>query len=177
MPSMILECPHCGAEKIGFTIVHDQAGSVSPNAHLKRFRSTLVCTNCEEAVVVTFDRPHGMAGPATPGQCATDPTRAGFLLRDSYPRGEPGRLPAHITDELKRYFSQAAEALKRSSYDASGAMSRKVLDVSTAKARRGSQEIRQHSKAYRRPGGEARDHPGSPGVGPSDPAGWQRCRA
>lgn len=129
--SIILECPHCGAEKIGFAIVHDVPCQKKMGAQqTKMFRSLLICSNCEEAVVASFRKP-STSNFGAPAACPSDPTNFGYVLLDTYPKAVPPRTPAHATEALKNYFGQASEAARRGNYDASGAMSRKVVDVST----------------------------------------------
>ena|ERR1039457_516312 len=133
MGSLILECPHCGAEKIGFTITCETIASSPPPMHV-RYQSMLICTACEGAVVGVFDRSGGVIYPqnsSTPGNCPADPRKFQWQLTATYPKPEPSKCPMYTPPELKRLFLQASNALKRGDPDASGAMSRKVVDVST----------------------------------------------
>ena len=116
---------------MGFSLVNDfTATKGAPHGGI-RFRSVLVCTNCEELVIAVFDRPAGMSGPPSPTNCAIDPRQVGFQFVGSYPVSAPTKMPAHVGDDLKRFFSQAVDGVRRQNWDASGAMSRKVVDVST----------------------------------------------
>lgn len=129
MAAMILECPHCGAEKIGF---HMAAVHEGPRDHhiAPRFRTVLICPHCQEIVIAVFLRkPNNPAG--SPMEVGGDPRAFGFALLDTYPKPTPSRCPEHTPDSLKRLFLQAADANKRGAPDASGAMSRKVIDNST----------------------------------------------
>jgi hypothetical protein len=134
MASLILECPHCGAEKIGFHIIHDTAATVHPPDINRRYRSVLVCSNCEEEVIAIFD--HATTSPflpngGAPQQCHIDPRQQNWALVRMYPMPQASKCPDHTPDNLKRIFLQASDSLKRNAPDASGAMSRKVVDVST----------------------------------------------
>ena len=135
MPSMILECPHCGAEKIGFQLISDLLSTQRSSANLRRVRTLLMCTNCEEAVVVVFDAqpgtPAGINQGIMPMNSNIDPTRSGWAIVNSYPKPQPSKCPPYTPDDLRRIFLQASNAFKRGDPDASGAMSRKVVDVST----------------------------------------------
>lgn len=144
MPSVILECPHCGADKIGFAITHEAPVILKPKElgnSGRRFRTMMVCSHCEGAVIGLFDQRANTGH--TPLHCQVDPRSAGWVLAEYFPKPAPSRIPGYATDELKRYFAQAADAAKRGSWDASGAMSRKVIDVST------QQLLGADSKSYR----------------------------
>ena len=132
MASIILECPHCGAEKIGFRLVFDQPAAlpIPGSPHAQRWRTLMVCSNCDEGVVAIFDKRPGI-NVAAPTGLNVDPQKLGMVLVDTYPKSAPSKIPTHLTDELKNYYNQAAESLRRGNWDASGAMSRKVVDVST----------------------------------------------
>ena len=134
MPSIILQCPHCGAEKVGFSIVAEHIGVVPPQDLMhgsKRHRALMICSKCEGGLVGVFDRNAASGAPQTLQGCGTDPTILGYRLTETYPLPAPTKIPDHVTPPLDRFYQQAADALKRSDWDASGAMSRKVIDVST----------------------------------------------
>lgn len=136
MASIILECPHCGAEKIGFHVAFDSAATLPHGQSLtyKKYRSLLLCWGCEEGVVAVFDATAGRDQNfpnAAPQQAPKDPRQVGWHLVKTYPVPQPSKCPTHTPDRLKGLFLQAANALKRGDPDASGAMSRKVVDVST----------------------------------------------
>ena len=128
MPSVILECPHCGADKIGFDIAMEFRASAGP-PNTARFREFMVCSNCEEVIIGIFDSTSLRYN--SPKACPTDPTKLGWHIVNTYPKPQPSKSPTHTPDDLKRIFLQAADAFKRNLPDASGAMSRKVMDVST----------------------------------------------
>lgn len=130
MASLILECPHCGAEKIGFSVVFDAERTRDRRDGIKRYNSLLVCASCEGAIVGIFAKVQP-SNYAVPAGCPSDPHHHGYHLEESHPKPTPSRIPAHATDALKNYFGQAADAARRGNWDASGAMSRKVVDVST----------------------------------------------
>jgi hypothetical protein len=131
MTSTLLECPHCGAEKVGFSIVYERPMTRAKNTSIEQFQTFMVCSNCEGGIIGHFERPV-MQPAQTPAQCQIDPRALGFKLSATFPKPEPLKLPTHIpADELKSYFNQAWDSLRRGNWDASGAMSRKVVDVST----------------------------------------------
>jgi len=73
----------------------------------------------------------GSPSKNSPMQCQSDPENFNWVRLRTYPEALPTKIPSHTTDQLKRYYEQAANALKRKDWHASGAMSRKVVDVST----------------------------------------------
>ena len=135
MPSIILPCPHCGAESVGFYIASDRMRPSTVNSYHVPHRvwdDLAICTKCEHAVIVVYALSESdVARQSSPAQCPSDPENWGFKLIDVLPRPRPSRAPEHLPDPLPNIFVQAANALKRGDWDASGAMSRKTLDVST----------------------------------------------
>lgn len=130
MPSIILECPYCGAEKIGFSIVFEHISTLAPTNYIRR-RALMICSTCEGGVIGVFDKAHGASGPQSLGQCTVDPTKQGYRLTETHPVPTPSKIPEYLPDPLGRFYKQAADASKRGDWDASGSMSRKVIDVST----------------------------------------------
>lgn len=128
MASIILECPHCGAEKIGFELVSQIADPRNSQVGSVVFRVPMQCAGCHELVIGVFRSTGASRGPNDVG---SDPRDRGWALLGTYPTPMPSRCPEHTPDALKRVFSQAANAHKRGDPDASGAMSRKVVDNST----------------------------------------------
>src|SRR5262245_58573237 len=117
MPSIILECPHCGAEKIGFNLAAEAPARRRPPGGVQRFRVLLICSNCEEGMVALFDSRSTVQG--SPCHYEVNPTEMGWSLTDTYPKPQPSTCPDHTPDGLKRIFLQAANALKRGDHDAS----------------------------------------------------------
>ena len=141
MPSMILECPHCGAEKIGFTLAAEVLGVEKTSLGYSRYRVLLICSNCEDAVVAVIDYGRHAVGHSPMG-CGSNPVQNGWKLRRVYPTPKPSSCPRLTPDDLKRLYVQADNAFKRGDADASGTMSRKVVDVST------QQLLKEKSKDY-----------------------------
>jgi predicted RNA-binding Zn-ribbon protein involved in translation (DUF1610 family) len=145
LASTILECPHCGAEKIGFHLTNEVEATIKPTGLYRKYRVTMVCPNCEEMVIGVFEATaiNAATSQRTPVSSAVDPLKLGWTLANSYPKPQPSKCPSDTPEDLKRIFLQAANALKRQDPDASGAMSRKVLDVST------QQLLGEESKNYK----------------------------
>jgi hypothetical protein len=133
MSSLILECPYCGAQKVGFNLVAEVPATIKPSGVYRKYRVLMTCSNCDEALVGIFEARATTNNTVqyTPVSCGMDPLQMDWFLVASYPRPEPSRCPDHTPEYLKKIFLQAANGLKRGDPDASGAMSRKVVDVST----------------------------------------------
>jgi len=130
MPSIIADCPHCGAQKVGFAFVGEKPISPRSIGGQPRYLELLQCGNCEGGMVALYQR-SPVAQHATPQSCSSDPKQFGYTVEDMYPKADRPRIPSHVPDDLGSFFFQAADNLKRRNWDASGAMSRKVVDVSS----------------------------------------------
>jgi hypothetical protein len=135
MPSIVAECPYCGAEKVGFYIIgqYERQGVVVVHHDRLRFWDELaVCTKCERGVIAVYAHTDTLPPKhSSPQMCPSDPENWGYKLVEVLPRPRPSRAPDHLPDPLPNIFLQAANALKRGDWDASGAMSRKTVDVAT----------------------------------------------
>ena len=129
MPAITHECPHCGAEKMGFEL-STQYSDPRHEKGVRQYRVVMVCAGCRELIIGRFIN-NGGSHHNSPGEVQGDPRDFGWGLLETYPAPAPSRCPEHTPDALKRVFLQAANALKRGDPDASGAMSRKVVDNST----------------------------------------------
>lgn len=141
MPSIILDCPHCTANSMGFAIVYE---TPIPNKSYQ-FMTLGVCGKCSGGVVVEYvatTRQDGSPSKNSPMQCQSDPENFNWVKIRTYPAAPPTKIPSHASDQLQRYYEQATNALRRGDWDASGAMSRKVVDVST------QQLLGEESKKY-----------------------------
>ncbi|HLZ75800.1 DUF4145 domain-containing protein [Phenylobacterium sp.] len=146
MASLILECPHCGAEQIGFAIVYECGAR--PVRLDYSFMEMMICSGCEQAVVGIFDGSVGSAKNNSPNKCQGDPRTHGWKLYTTYPVPTRRDVPQFIPDPLAAFFRQAAESCRRGHYDASGAMSRKVVDVATKKLLGG--DLAKNETVYKR---------------------------
>ena len=63
MPSIILPCPHCLAEKVGFNIASEYRASAPRESPMDiggfRIRAVMICSNCEEIVIGLFEKRAG----------------------------------------------------------------------------------------------------------------------
>jgi hypothetical protein len=137
MPSIIVECPHCGADRVGFDLAaQQQRPTLITLRGGERFRMWDVlatCSKCEEAIIAVFSQNEyaDARSPKSPTECKSDPENWGFSLVYVLPPPQPSRVPEHLPELLPNIFLQASNALKRGDWDASGAMSRKTIDVAT----------------------------------------------
>jgi len=131
MPAVILNCPHCAAEAVGFSLVYQTSLPSMPGAY---YLTLGICGKCEGGAIIDYTMTASSRGGVStnsPMDCTSDPENFNWTKVRTYPAATATRVPSHANDQLQRYFSQAANALKRGDWDASGAMSRKVVDVST----------------------------------------------
>lgn len=126
VPSIVRECPHCGGEKMGFTLRVEYHAQHPRDVYLVMG----ICGNCAKGIIIEYEN-RGNARHAHPVGCPTDPENSGWTVVGEYPESTPSTAPEFAQPPLDRLFVQAANAAKRGDWDASGAMSRKVVDVST----------------------------------------------
>jgi hypothetical protein len=139
MPSIMLDCPHCTAQSIGFALVYQMPVASRGGG----FYLTLgICSKCEGGTIVDYMMTGQGVGKNSPMECPSDPENYNWIKFRVYPAPQTTKIPSHASDQLKRYYEQASNALKRKDWDASGAMSRKVVDVST------QQLLGEESKKY-----------------------------
>jgi hypothetical protein len=133
MASMVLPCPHCFAQRIGFLIAweHRRQPKQSQAIGTKTIACMMICSGCQGGIIGVFEKRHGVPGPDTINQCQSDPRDQGWIMADCYRSPSPPRVPSHVPFPLSSYFAQPVDSLKRGNNDASGMMSRKVVDVST----------------------------------------------
>ena len=124
MASIVIECPHCGAERVGFYIAAQQERPSKVESYHVAHRvwdDLAICTNCEHAVILVFVLNEAdVARQASPAQCPSDPEKWGFTLVDVLPPPPPSRTPDDLPDPLPSIFAQSENALKRGLWDASG---------------------------------------------------------
>jgi hypothetical protein len=129
MSSTILNCPHCPAENVGFSIVHEVPLGRYKSSNFAIFLCTGLCTVCRGGVLLKFLDAKSTGKSVVNSQI--DPVAEGFKLIESYPSRPSSSIPEYLPNGLQRFYSQARDCLRRDAYDASGAMARKTLDVST----------------------------------------------
>lgn len=129
MATSLLPCPHCNAERVGFTYIWERQME-EPYFGNTAFQCGLLCTACGEIVVAHMWRSSAATSPINNGG-ADDPLKAKFRLIRTYPSGRQLKSPNYVPQAIAGYYVQAADNAARRHYDASGSMSRKVVDVTT----------------------------------------------
>lgn len=125
MPVIVQECPHCGAEKIGFTI-EGRAIHPTKRDHMAVMAS---CNGCGEAIVVTIRFSTLTDARAFDEKVGDLRRMLGITVVSSYPKRLPVEAPAHVPENVGTLFRQAASNRRARSYDAASAMYRRALEV------------------------------------------------
>jgi hypothetical protein len=122
-----LDCPHpgCLTEKAGFH------GNQFYQIHVKvsEYILLLRCRVCGNGVIGKFrgDNFSNWASGTTP-QTAPTPE-----LIETWPKRNPIEAPAHVPDNVRRFYLQGTDNISRKNFDAAGTMFRKALDSSLRK--------------------------------------------
>lgn len=119
MPSLKLDCPHCGTVGAGFT--GDQYRQVKPGNF--SFIMLMQCGVCGEGIVAKFFGTHFSGWVAGHGESDTK-------LISSWPSAASHSAPEFVPQHIQQYFLQALDNASRSNWDAAGIMFRKTLDAS-----------------------------------------------
>jgi len=127
-----IDCPHCGANQSAFAYLAEIAHQVKPHESPKAFSLAFSCPTCFDLVGVHVISNLAVSSFAT-GRNGSLKGHMGqhFRLKSLYPRAPETVIPDHISDNVSRCFSQAADNAKRRQMDAAGAMYRKCLDLAT----------------------------------------------
>ena len=134
---MVLNCPHCQAERVGFAYggEHSQGGS----PHRPPTWNTLFeCRKCRKGVVVELQSQKSFN--AVPSACHGDPRDDGFRLLEVHPKPQPLDIPRYLPEEIKRDYKEAGDCMRQGSFTAAGTMFRKVLERTTTELAVASEE-------------------------------------
>ncbi len=125
MPEMVLDCPHCSSERIGF----DFGGQHRDPVTTSIWNTFWICRKCREGIVVQLLRRNSVHDQ--PGKCNGDPTDEGFQLRDIHPKLQEPDIPEHIPEDIAKDFREAMDNMLRQNWTSTGMMLRKVLQRAT----------------------------------------------
>ena len=125
---MVLDCPHCKAESVGFAFGGEHPQDGSPLGH-PIWNTLFECRKCHAGVVVELQNKSPV--PAAPSACHGDPSDERFTVLAVYPKPQPLDVPEHLPKEIAGDYSQAADSLRRLNFTAAGMMFRKVLQRAT----------------------------------------------
>ena len=123
MAVMVLDCPHCASQRMGFAFVGEfiRIEDVCWNTFW-------VCRKCQNGVVVE------LGGPAfdriPPSAYKGDPRDGGFAILAIYPKPQESDAPKHVPEIVARDFKEAADSLRLRNWTSAGMMFRKVLQRS-----------------------------------------------
>ena len=126
MAEMVLDCPHCGSERVGF----DFGGERQRSLTLNRWSCLLVCRKCDKGIVVEL---YCHRSNNSPSKYGGELRAAGFSLDAIYPASRKITAPGHTPDEIARDYKEAMDNLRRENFTSAGMMFRKVLERSTMK--------------------------------------------
>lgn len=90
MAHILLNCPHCRGDHVGFTSVAEYKFQ----RYQHRWLVFFVCNNCERGVLIEYEK----AGAPSPASSKTDPTTAGAHQSASYPE----RIAIAVPDAAPR---------------------------------------------------------------------------
>ena len=133
MTHMVLDCPHCESEKVGFDFIGESRADVdgffgvSPP---EKWNTFLQCRHCNKGVVVELYATSGRL-TETPANCPGDPQSFGFFAVAMYPEPQESTAPEHVSAAIASDFVEAVDNLKRGNYTSAGMMFRRVLQRST----------------------------------------------
>jgi len=119
MANILLDCPHCGGEKVGFTSFAEYVGPGQPG-----YSVFLRCNHCGFPVSAIYVG----RGTQSPHNYGGDPTAIGHSLFKVFPAPAPSVAPDHVPANVSRFYVQGLDSLRRGNFDAAGAMFRKALE-------------------------------------------------
>lgn len=133
MPELVIDCPHCGSEKVGFTfggahpdVTVDYAGVV-PVAQI--WTALFCCRRCGEGVVAKLDSgTPPMRDLRDLEACDADVRQAGFRIRSVHPQAVELRAPEHVPESVARDYREALDSLRRRNLTSAALMFRKTVE-------------------------------------------------
>ncbi|TGG96245.1 MAG: DUF4145 domain-containing protein [Aphanocapsa feldmannii 277cV] len=146
MPELVLHCPHCDTEKVGFTfgglhfnIVESPTNPPKPKRglpareqYIQTWNTLFVCRHCNEGVVVQFRSENSYPmGDRELLDLNGDPRKNGFQLLKVHPTAQCTSVPEYVPDDLAGGFLEAIDNLRRSNFNSAGMMFRKILEQAT----------------------------------------------
>ena len=123
MAHMILNCPHCGSNRITFDIVG--SSRAYPPQYSSFWNLLLQCRHCLKAIVAELC---GIGG-TDPAKCEGDPRSHGFVIKDI--PSVSALVPEQVDEEIAADFEEAVAYLKAGRFTSAGIMFRRVLEQAT----------------------------------------------
>ena len=129
MAHMVLDCPHCGSNKITFDVIGD-----SPIKNMLRdfvicWNVFLKCRHCQKGVVAILASRDRQLIP--PSSFSGNPLNDENFLFRIYPEQQKPTTPEYLSEAIRKDFEEAVDNLKGGRYTSAGMMFRRVLQRST----------------------------------------------
>ena len=128
MAELVLDCPHCNTERIGFECGGDYLIRRRQADLIGTWNTLFVCRKCREGVVVKV---RGKAGSKSPNTYAGELRTQGFDVLGVHPKRQLPPVPEHLRDVIAQDYKEAADSLHRQNFTSAGMMFRKVLQRAT----------------------------------------------
>ncbi|MGJ7490224.1 DUF4145 domain-containing protein [Variovorax sp. ZT4R33] len=125
MPTLVLNCPHCLANNMGFTYRGQYQYSPSPNERMV----LASCNACHKPVVAQLKNPNlqGWDAAKLEGDLLH---HRDLQTRAVWPKPVTVSAPDAVPDKVARTFIEAAEARHRRSWNAACGMYRRAMELS-----------------------------------------------
>ena len=130
MPELVMNCPHCNSERVGFDFVGERPRGGDMRTPM-RWNTCFVCRNCIEGVVVKLA--NRKSSEFAPSDCPGELRNYGFEILDMHPKPNLLEVPEHLPTEIVEDFREAQDNLKRGNYRSAGMMFRRTLESATAR--------------------------------------------
>ena len=130
MPEMVLNCPHCGSEKVGFEfsgVRHRNTKRLFNGIEVSTWNTFWVCRKCREGVVVKLQASES----SKPSEYSGDPRDKGFQMIAMHPKPYSISAPEHVPIGIAQDYKEASDSLRRENFTSAGLMFRKVLEQAT----------------------------------------------
>ena len=128
MATLILKCPHCHAQRMGFT----PAAEFNCEGMENSFAVGATCNGCRMPICALLRRTsNGAATRAKPltynGDLAAE--NGSFFLYKVYPAEQSDSTPANVPEPVAKAFRQAESSLRIGNLDAACGMYRKAMEL------------------------------------------------
>ena len=138
MPEMVLDCPHCKSERVGFDFGGEIMSRSDHAVHLMHqgihatWNTLFQCRHCRGGVAVKL----GRVGQKEirPSDChgdPCDPRDSLFRLIATYPEPQAINAPEYVPEAISGNYQEAVDNLQRQNWTSAVMMFRKVLDRAT----------------------------------------------
>lgn len=122
--SLVLDCPHCGAHQIAFTLQSEYAMPEKTQNHVL----TAACNSCNHPVCVYMRNLVASIWKAAemPGNLMVHPNLQPLAR---WPEAESLEAPTNVPEKVGRSYIEAADARRRRSWNAACGMYRRTMEL------------------------------------------------